>query len=319
MISVDCLICLSEMVSPELNTDHVNRKPVLICQNGHSICESCLNIIREQQGRNYPCPSCRGRILDNPIPNIEFANLIESVVKARLRGPSRTNDDPEREDQTQLLAVNHDDPIGPAIFYPRPSAPYDDSDHENMANASHFIGPSIRNQRHRMARPRDFKELHMLGFFILRCFSDVRWISDDQEALVYLGNRKLVFFVPSRCKDVAVSIGRKFIRIFGQDAVRVGGTKIRVVGTSPYFEIMAIRSPRKIIQLLLALGFSITEIYSIVLDAIRLEDLIMESFMHQKMIGYLEELRNHRGVLEPYRQMIIEAMQNFRRLPHNIV
>ncbi|XP_037033280.1 serine/threonine-protein kinase ULK3-like [Bradysia coprophila] len=55
----------------------LEKRPMTICANGHSLCEQCSTTIRSRA--TATCCTCRGRLLPSPIPNISVLNMIEQI------------------------------------------------------------------------------------------------------------------------------------------------------------------------------------------------------------------------------------------------
>lgn len=69
MDRIECAICSEDF------SDLI--KPMIICQEGHSTCLSCYNSIKT--GKTPLCPTCRQKLLSEPIVNRDVLALINSL------------------------------------------------------------------------------------------------------------------------------------------------------------------------------------------------------------------------------------------------
>lgn len=77
MDRIQCPICLE--------TYSNQKRPMIICENGHSLCEECLRDMK-QRG-NAECPIGREELLPKGIVNREVLNLIEAVFESMAAIP----------------------------------------------------------------------------------------------------------------------------------------------------------------------------------------------------------------------------------------
>ena len=61
------------------------RKPMIICAEGHSLCQVCYENIRSS--RSPICPTCRGDLLGTAIVNREVLNLIATIYETMAAIP----------------------------------------------------------------------------------------------------------------------------------------------------------------------------------------------------------------------------------------
>lgn len=77
MDRIQCPICLENYSN--------QRKPMIICENGHSMCDGCFRDI--QLSSRPECPMCREELLPKPIVNREVLNLIDAVYESMAAIP----------------------------------------------------------------------------------------------------------------------------------------------------------------------------------------------------------------------------------------
>ena len=77
MDRIQCPICLE-------NFSH-QKKPMIICQNGHSMCEECFHDVELLVRRE--CSICRENLLSVPIVNRDVLNLIDAVYESMAAIP----------------------------------------------------------------------------------------------------------------------------------------------------------------------------------------------------------------------------------------
>lgn len=66
MDRIRCPICLANFSS--------EKRPLIICSNGHSVCQQCFN-----QVASRTCCICRNALLPSPIVNLDVLSLIEAI------------------------------------------------------------------------------------------------------------------------------------------------------------------------------------------------------------------------------------------------
>lgn len=77
MDRIQCPICLDNF-----STD---KRPMIICQNGHSMCEQCFNDVRSSS--RPECSMCREALLQSPIVNRDVLSLIDAVYESMAAIP----------------------------------------------------------------------------------------------------------------------------------------------------------------------------------------------------------------------------------------
>lgn len=68
MDQIRCPICLTNFSN--------ERKPMIVCSNGHSVCKECFDTIISTSPR---CCTCRSELLLSPIVNLDVLSLIEAI------------------------------------------------------------------------------------------------------------------------------------------------------------------------------------------------------------------------------------------------
>ncbi len=72
-LDLSCDICFEPYYSTSVGSE--DRRPTVVCTNGHTCCFRCA-------GRISTCFSCRRPCLDTPIVNVALIGIVDS--KARL-------------------------------------------------------------------------------------------------------------------------------------------------------------------------------------------------------------------------------------------
>jgi len=67
--SFSCDICFEPFQS-DLVEDEFDRRPAVLCMNGHTFCMECCG-----QPQVKKCPNCRGEALAKPILNISLSKV----------------------------------------------------------------------------------------------------------------------------------------------------------------------------------------------------------------------------------------------------
>lgn len=70
MSSLCCDVCFEQFNSS-------GRKPLVICDNGHSVCSFCCRNMKT-------CPQCRAKCLDKPITNITLLKTLDNLVNFKV-------------------------------------------------------------------------------------------------------------------------------------------------------------------------------------------------------------------------------------------
>lgn len=71
MSSLCCDICFEQF------TGGGTSKPMIICANGHSVCQQCSKNMKL-------CPQCRSPCLERPIPNISLLKTLDNLVNLKV-------------------------------------------------------------------------------------------------------------------------------------------------------------------------------------------------------------------------------------------
>lgn len=56
------------------------RRPVVVCQNGHSMCRECMG--RSGKAGRGTCPECNEPMVSSPVVNRALCNVIEAFEEA---------------------------------------------------------------------------------------------------------------------------------------------------------------------------------------------------------------------------------------------
>jgi len=70
MSNLCCDVCFEHFNSSK-------RKPLIICNNGHSVCSYCSRSMKT-------CPQCRAKCLETPIPNISLLKTLDNLVNLKF-------------------------------------------------------------------------------------------------------------------------------------------------------------------------------------------------------------------------------------------
>ena len=77
MDRIQCPICLEDFSN--------EKKPLIICSNGHSMCQECFHSLKSS---NKPeCSVCRSDLLTTPIVNRDVLGLIEAIYESMAAIP----------------------------------------------------------------------------------------------------------------------------------------------------------------------------------------------------------------------------------------
>ena len=72
-----CGVCFEKFNSGSNLMESDDRRPMTVCQNGHTLCATCVKAF--QQTSN-PCSLCRESLLPNPIVNRALINFMEEYI-----------------------------------------------------------------------------------------------------------------------------------------------------------------------------------------------------------------------------------------------
>jgi serine/threonine protein kinase len=81
MEELSCPVCYNVFLAESALGD---RRPKIICTNGHTVCSDCYTSLEEN---DMPCPECRAELLPTPIINRMLLDVIQNYMKALDRVP----------------------------------------------------------------------------------------------------------------------------------------------------------------------------------------------------------------------------------------
>jgi len=76
--SISCLVCCNAFLSETTSSGLVDRRPAVICSNGHSLCMTCAGTLLEDE--EPKCPTCRQELLAQPIINRSLMGVVDGFV-----------------------------------------------------------------------------------------------------------------------------------------------------------------------------------------------------------------------------------------------
>lgn len=85
---ITCPVCFdpySELGAGENERNHYDRRPMIVCSNGHTVCKSCSQMIRD-------CPICRAHLLTPLIPEVTLLTIVRRLP--HNHAPERPADAP---------------------------------------------------------------------------------------------------------------------------------------------------------------------------------------------------------------------------------
>lgn len=279
MDGINCCVCFNPMVDHSRSVGHVDRRPVVVCESGHSVCNSCrFSLLRDPE--RCKCPLCRGVIFQQRIFNVALRQLIEEVIQ----------DHPLDKEMKADGTVN----MNPGF---RGSEEYNHLLCAFPAAIDSWVGGKI-------------------GFYFFRCFHrEPDHINCRDKGIVYLEEGGMTIWFPQALKELGILTARSLEKSFGSSLIDIEEeSALRLLGRT-FSGCMRFKAPHQIIQLLLVFGLERRDVELFIQEAMMAERFPEGCQLHRDLIAIIENTPWGTQVLSRYRVELVESIRNGGTLP----
>lgn len=123
--NITCPVCLIHYCSLQgaSASEYYDRTPMIVCNEGHSVCRSCLPGVQTRRGAN--CPLCKRALLPTPVINRGLLDVAEEFPRNR----------PEKKEPAPP-------PVAAPAPAPAPAPAYADDEEEEEEDISRYANGS---------------------------------------------------------------------------------------------------------------------------------------------------------------------------------